>query len=591
MSKQLNSKRVVSIYWEHSKRYKKKLWIIYPSMVVAQVVEDFIQPLIISYILTSLATGNLDQLKNNNLVLILLALALTEAFGLFMWNRLIIPLFWRTQEKIMRDLSMTSFDHLQLMSARFFGDRFAGSLVSQVNKFVNSFERLTDALSWNVFKLIVSLIATTIILFPKAPQISIAILVISAIYAPLVWRYRKKQLPTNQAWAAAETERTGQLADAISNIMAVKSFAGEKAEHKRMQSKVDAVFDRSMDTLRMNTRHESITGSVQRSINVSVIVLSVLLAINGNIDIGVIYLALTFGIAIMRRLWDLNMTFRTVTRVFGDAHDMAEILDTKPEIVDIDNPQELEIKDAHIDFKDVTFAHEKDAEPLFKKLSMHIDNGEKIGLVGHSGGGKTTITKLLMRFMDIQNGAISIDDQNIANVKQTDLRRHIAYVPQEPILFHRTLSENIAYGQPNATQEQIEHVAKLAHAHEFIKDLPLGYKTLVGERGVKLSGGQRQRIVIARAMIKDAHILVLDEATSALDSESEVLIQKALWTLMEGKTAIVIAHRLSTIQKMDRIIVLSEGKIIEEGSHTQLLAKKGAYANLWKHQSGGFIED
>ena len=591
MSKQLNSKRVVSIYWEHSKRYKKKLWIIYPSMVVAQVVEDFIQPLIISYILTSLATGNLDQLKNNNLVLILLALALTEAFGLFMWNRLIIPLFWRTQEKIMRDLSMTSFDHLQLMSARFFGDRFAGSLVSQVNKFVNSFERLTDALSWNVFKLIVSLIATTIILFPKAPQISIAILVISAIYAPLVWRYRKKQLPTNQAWAAAETERTGQLADAISNIMAVKSFAGEKAEHKRMLSKVNAVFDRSMDTLRMNTRHVSITGSVQRSINVSVIVLSVLLAINGNIDIGVIYLALTFGIAIMRRLWDLNMTFRTVTRVFGDAHDMAEILDTMPEIVDVDNPHELEIKDAHIDFKDVTFAHEKDAEPLFKKLSMHIDNGEKIGLVGHSGGGKTTITKLLMRFMDIQNGAISIDDQNIANVKQTDLRRHIAYVPQEPILFHRTLSENIAYGQPNATQEQIEHVAKLAHAHEFIKDLPLGYKTLVGERGVKLSGGQRQRIVIARAMIKDAHILVLDEATSALDSESEVLIQKALWTLMEGKTAIVIAHRLSTIQKMDRIIVLNEGKIIEEGSHTQLLAKKGAYANLWKHQSGGFIED
>ena len=591
MSKQSNSKRVVSIYWEHAKHYKKKLWLIYPSMVLAQVVEDFIQPLIISYILTSLATGNLDQLKNNNLVLILLALALTEAFGLLMWNRLIIPMFWRTQEKIMRDLSMTSFDHLQLMSARFFGDRFAGSLVSQVNKFVSSFERLTDALTWNVFKLIVSLIATTIILFPKAPQISIAILAISAIYTPLVWRFRKKQLPINQAWAAAETDRTGQLADAISNIMAVKSFAGEDTEHKRMQSKVDTVFDRSMDTLQMNMRHEGITGSVQRSINVSVIVLSVLLAINGNIDIGVIYLALTFGIAIMRRLWDLNMTFRTMTRVFGDAHDMAEILDTKPEIVDVENPQVLEISDAHIDFKDVTFAHEKDAEPLFKKLSMHIDHGEKIGLVGHSGGGKTTITKLLMRFMDIQNGVISIDDQDIANVKQTDLRRHIAYVPQEPILFHRTLSENIAYGHPNATQEQIEHVAKLAHAHEFIKDLPLGYKTLVGERGVKLSGGQRQRIVIARAMIKDAHILILDEATSALDSESEVLIQKALWTLMEGKTAIVIAHRLSTIQKMDRIIVLGEGKIIEEGSHTQLLAKKGAYANLWKHQSGGFIED
>lgn len=560
-------------------------------MVLAQVVEDFIQPLIISYILTSLASGNLDQLKNNNLPLILLALAFTEVFGHIMWNRFIIPIFWRTQDMIMRDLNMTAFDHLQLMSARFFGDRFAGSLVSQVNKFVGSFERLTDALTWNVFKLLVSLVATTVILFPKAPQISIAILVISSIYAPLVWRYRKKQLPFNQAWAAAETDRTGQLADAISNIMAVKAFAGENIEQTRMQKKVDAVHDRSIDTMKLNMRQEFVTGSIQRSINVSVIVISVLLAINGSIDVGVIYLALTFGMQIMRRLWDLNNTFRTMTRVFGDAHDMAEILEIKPEIVDNPDAKKLVVADAHVDFSNVTFAHEKNAESLFKKLNLHIDSGEKIGLVGHSGGGKTTITKLLMRFMDIQDGSIKIDDQDIAGVAQEDLRSHIAYVPQEPILFHRTLAENIAYGSPRATQEQIEHVAKLAHAHEFIKDLPLGYKTMVGERGVKLSGGQRQRIVIARAMIKDAHILVLDEATSALDSESEVLIQKALWKLMEGKTAIVIAHRLSTIQKMDRIVVLHEGKIVEEGTHKQLVAKKGQYAELWAHQSGGFLED
>lgn len=591
MSKQSNSRRVIDIYWKHTKRYKKKLWIIYPSMVLAQIVEDFIQPLIISYFLTSLASGNIEQLKNNNLALILFALAFTEAFGHIMWNKIIIPIFWRTQDLIMRDLNMTAFDHLQLMSARFFGDRFAGSLVSQVNKFVASFERLTDALTWNVFKLLVSLLATTVILFPKAPQISIAILLISAIYTPLVWRYRKRQLPYNQAWAAAETERTGQLADAVSNIMAVKAFAGENIEQKRMQQKVDAVHDRSIDTMRINMRQEFVTGSVQRSINVSVIVISVLLAINGSIDVGVIYLALTFGMQIMRRLWDLNNTFRTMTRVFGDAHDMTEILDIKPEIVDTNNTQKFIVNDAYIDFTDVTFAHEKNDKPLFNKLRLHIEHGEKIGLVGHSGGGKTTITKLLMRFMDIQSGAIKIGDQDIATVTQADLRRHIAYVPQEPILFHRTLAENIAYGNPDATQAQIEHVAKLAHAHEFIKDLPLGYKTLVGERGVKLSGGQRQRIVIARAMIKDAPILVLDEATSALDSESEVLIQKALWTLMEGKTAIVIAHRLSTIQKMDRIVVLGEGKIIEEGSHSELIAKKGQYAELWAHQSGGFLED
>ncbi len=560
-------------------------------MVAAQIVEDFVQPLIISFVLTSLASGNVDKLKGGNLPYILLALAFTEIFGHFMWNKVVIPVMWRTQDLIMRDLNMTAFDHLQTMSARFFGDRFAGSLVSQVNKFVGSFERLTDALTWNVFKLLVSLVATTVILFPKIPQVSLAILVISAIYAPLVWRFRKRQIPYNRAWAGAETDRTGQLADAISNIMAVKAFAGEATEHKRMLAKANAVHEKSIATMRISMDQELITGMIQRSMNVMVVVISVLLAINGSINVGVIYLALTFVMQIMRRLWDLNNTFRTMTRVFGDAHDMAEILEIEPEVVDISNAQKMIVKNSHVDFVNVTFSHEENTDPLFDKLNLHIASGEKIGLVGHSGGGKTTITKLLMRFMDIQSGAIKIDDQNIDSVTQSDLRSHIAYVPQEPILFHRTLAENIAYGNPQATQEQIEHVAKLAHAHEFIKDLPLGYKTLVGERGVKLSGGQRQRIIIARAMIKDAHILVLDEATSALDSESEVLIQKALWKLMENKTAIVIAHRLSTIQKMDRIIVLHEGKIMEEGTHKQLVAKKGQYAELWAHQSGGFLED
>ncbi len=211
--------------------------------------------------------------------------------------------------------------------------------------------------------------------------------------------------------------------------------------------------------------------------------------------------------------------------------------------------------------------------------------------MGHSGSGKTTFTRLLLRFSDIDSGTISIDGQNIAYLTQDDLRRHIAYVPQEPILFHRTLAENIAYGQVDASQQEIEAVAQLAHAHDFIANLPDGYDTLVGERGVKLSGGQRQRVAIARAMLKNAPILVLDEATSSLDSESEALIQSALWRLMEGRTAIVVAHRLSTIQKMDRIVVLDEGKIIEQGTHQELLHTKGAYAKLWAHQSGGFIEE
>ena len=225
--------------------------------------------------------------------------------------------------------------------------------------------------------------------------------------------------------------------------------------------------------------------------------------------------------------------------------------------------------------------------------NFHLDikPGEKIGLVGPSGGGKTTITKLLLRFMDIQDGSITIDGQDIAAISQQDLRSYIAYVSQEPILFHRSLYDNIRYGKLGATKHEVLAAARHAHADEFIDSLPEGYETLVGERGVKLSGGQRQRIAIARAMLKDAPILVLDEATSALDSESEVLIQDALWKLMESKTALVIAHRLSTIQKMDRIIVLDKGSIVEQGTHTELINQKGVYAKLWAHQSGGFLED
>jgi ATP-binding cassette subfamily B protein len=283
---------------------------------------------------------------------------------------------------------------------------------------------------------------------------------------------------------------------------------------------------------------------------------------------------------------------RNVNRSLGDSAEMTEIMRIQPEIKDPAEPEEVRIGRGEVSFDEVVFAYpENTTDPLFEALSLKIKPGEKVGLVGPSGGGKTTITKLLLRFMDIESGEIAIDGQNIAAIKQSDLRSRIAYVSQEPILFHRTLAENIGYGNLQADQATIEAAAKMANAHEFITQLPHGYETLVGERGVKLSGGQRQRVAIARAMLKNAPILLLDEATSALDSESEVLIQDALWKLMEGRTAIVIAHRLSTIQKMDRIIVLDEGKIIEQGSHQELLRNDSTYARLWTHQSGGFLED
>ncbi len=592
MSTPSNAQKVLSIYWRHTKKYKKDLAIIYPMMVIAQVVEDFIQPIIVSVVLSSLASGNLDRLKSgHNLWLILFAIVATEYIGHLIWNRIVLPRFWRTQDLIMSDLNITAFDHLQQMSAKFFGDRFAGSLVNQVNKFVGSFERLTDALTWNVFKLIVSVIATIIILTPKAPFISLAILIISAIYIPVIWNFRKRQLPYNRAWAAAETERTGQLSDTVSNILAVKSFANESFERKRMLKKIRNVHKRSIDTMHFTMSQELYTGAIQRSLNIVVIIVSILLAVNHKVNVGVIYLALTFTLGIMRRLWDLNNTFRAFTRVFGDAYDMAEILYLPVEILDKPGTPALTARRGSIEFRDVVFSHDGGEEVLFANLSLRIKPGEKIGLVGQSGSGKTTLTKLLLRFMDIQKGQIMIDGQNIAEVTQHSLRKSIAYVPQEPLLFHRSLAENIEYGELGSSQAAVEGAAKLAYAHEFINKLEDGYQTLVGERGVKLSGGQRQRIAIARAMLKNAPILILDEATSALDSRSEILIQQALWKLMEGRTAIVIAHRLSTVQKMDRIIVMENGKVLEEGTHKELLRKDGKYAELWNHQSGGFLEE
>jgi ATP-binding cassette, subfamily B, bacterial len=291
---------------------------------------------------------------------------------------------------------------------------------------------------------------------------------------------------------------------------------------------------------------------------------------------------------IWSQLWQFNRMLRDINRSFGDAQEMTEILDDPISVKDSEKAARLVVSKGGVEFHDVTFWH-RDGKPsdlVFKDLSLQIPSGQRVGLVGHSGSGKTTLTKLLLRFADIQKGEILIDGQKISEVTQASLRDNIAYVPQEPMLFHRSIRENIAYGKPNATDEEIRTAARQANALEFIEKLPDGFDTLTGERGVKLSGGQRQRIAIARAILKDAPVLVLDEATSALDTESEQLIQEALKNLMHDKTSLVIAHRLSTVAGLDRIIVLDDGKIVEDDTHENLISRDGKYAKLWNRQTG-----
>lgn len=285
----------------------------------------------------------------------------------------------------------------------------------------------------------------------------------------------------------------------------------------------------------------------------------------------------------------MNRELRRFYDSFADAIEMVEILEMPHEISDIPDAKPLKTGDCEITFKNVSF-YFNEGRPVLENFNLTIKGKEKLALVGPSGAGKTTVTNLLLRLYDVQRGSIEIDGQNIAAVTQESLRDVIAFVPQEPILFHRTLMENIRYGRREASDEEVFAAAKKAHCHEFISAMPEGYRTFVGERGVRLSGGERQRVAIARAILKGAPILLLDEATSSLDSESEALIQDALHNLMEGKTVVVIAHRLSTIMKMDRIIVIENGKVLAEGSHRELLGKGGLYKKLWSIQAGSFAD-
>jgi ATP-binding cassette subfamily B protein len=586
------TRETLRIYKEHTLRHKVDFWRTFLGVPFAQLFDDFLTPYFTSRILTELATSqrNNEPLQFHTFMPFLLAIAACEVIQLIAWN-VTIRAAWRLEEKTMLDLSMTSFSHLMTMSQHFFQNRFGGSIVSQVTKFVSSYERLADTAIWSVYKLIVAFTFTVAILARPAPLYVVGIIVLASLYVAVLFKLKRKELPLNQQWAALETTRTGQLADTITNMAAVKSFAHEDIETKLFKKRATGVYQHSLKTMRVVLNNEFVGNGVQRSMNGAAILISLWLAIGGRIQVGLIYLIMTYTIGIMRRLWDLNNVFRNLNRVFGDARDMTLMLDIKPEIQDPAQPEPARFSRGQISFNKVRFQHGDGGVNIFRGLDLHIKPGEKVGLVGPSGSGKTTLTQLLLRLMDIQKGDILIDGQSITKLRQNDLRAHIAYVPQEPIMFHRSIMENIRYGQLDASDKAVMAAAKMANAHEFIDRLAEGYGTMVGERGTKLSGGQRQRVAIARAMLKNAPILVLDEATSALDSESEVLIQDALWKLMEGRTAIVIAHRLSTIQKMDRIIVLEQGKIVEQGTHKELLRQNGTYAKLWAHQSGGFIEE
>lgn len=580
-------KQTLKLLWRYSRPYAGKRWLALINASFTSFSSSFIGPLIISGLFNRIQSGHVTL---ENSWGILTAFTITKMYGEIVGWRITIWAAWVFETAGQRDIYHDVFKKLAHETVEFHANRFGGSLVSQAGKLSGAFEKFWDTLIFQVVPSFTAVIAATVILWIFFWQYALVLLIISVVFIITVFMGSRFLKERNTIEAQASTKMTGWLADMITNITTVKSYAGEQHELERADEVSKNWRDKAMSSMRGFLGASSIYSTISTILTIAALFAAIIASEHRIISIGIVYLALTYTFTVARQLWEMNSIMRHYNRIMGDAHDMVEILNTTTALIDIDSKR-LIVSKGTINIKNISFTHDHGkGVRIFNNFTLDIAAGERIGLVGHSGSGKSSLVRLLLRFSDRDRGEILIDGQDIAQVTQHSLREAIAYVPQEPLLFHRSLRDNIRYAKPHASDKEVIHAAKLAHAHEFISSLSDGYDTLVGERGVKLSGGQRQRIAIARAILKDAPILILDEATSALDSESEKLIQSALSKLMQNRTSIVIAHRLSTIAKLDRIVVLESGKIIEDGPHRNLLAKNGIYAKLWAHQSGGFIE-
>ncbi|MFZ2983564.1 MAG: ABC transporter ATP-binding protein [Minisyncoccia bacterium] len=556
---------------------------------ICALIASVVAPLYLREFINILSSGEAPSVVVSSLFGVLLVYA---GVGAANWTsrRIQIAAIVQIEARVMADLTNSAFSHLIRHGHDFFISNFAGTLTRRVTRYARAYEQVFDGLVFSFFQTFLFAAGSIYILYTRNIWLGLGLLVWVILFVTIQVLLTRWRHPIRVARAAEDSRMTGALSDAIGNHSTIAFFATEKTEQSILGSIVHSWQTITLRSWNSNMWINGIQHALAIVVEVGLLGGAVLLWQKGLLTVGDFVLIQVYILGLIDQIWNMGNALRQLYDAFADASEMVDIMEMPHAIQDAESAKALELTDGKIEFGDTSFYFTPD-RPVLDHFSLDIRGGEKVALVGPSGAGKTTITKLLLRLYDPSVGVITIDNQDISKVTKESLRRLISFVPQESILFHRTLRDNIRYGKQDATEEEIIAAAKSAHCHEFISKLPEGYDTFVGERGIKLSGGERQRIAIARAILKNAPILILDEATSSLDSESEALIQDALAKLMQGKTVIAIAHRLSTVMKMDRIIVMENGKAILSGTHDELLAQESnLYKKLWEIQAGGFID-
>ena len=577
---------VLGFTWLHWQRQPVRIAVI-AFAVLLSTLADVLTPLYSGRLVDAVVNGRAAEAVAWDAAIAAFSTLLALSLGAIILRHVTFMQIVSLTLNMMTEIASGAFYRIQRFSTDWHANSFAGSTVRKVTRGMWALDLLNDTMLLALFPSVIMLVGSTALMAWYWPMMGLIIgtgsFLFIAVTASLSLGYVAPMARLANRW---DTKLGGSLADAVSCNMVVKGFGAENREDTRLANVLTKWRDRTARTWVRGTWNGTTQGSMLLALRAAIIGFALVLWSKGQASAGDITFVLTSFFILQGYLREVGMHIRNLQRSVNDMEELVDIQSQPLGIEDRPGAKPIRISNGKLEFDNVTFHYGAHRLPLYDRFSVTIRAGERVGLVGHSGSGKTTFVKLIQRLHDVKSGQILIDGQDIAGVTQASLRQQIAIVQQEPILFHRSLAENIAYARPGATQGEIEEAARQASAHDFISELPKGYSTLVGERGVKLSGGERQRVAIARAFLADAPVLILDEATSSLDSESEVLIQQAMERLMLGRTTLVIAHRLSTVRSLDRLLVFEHGRIAEEGNHEALIGLNGGiYRGLFELQA------